>query len=150
MTIEHVPRYDRHVMRIVGCLCGWQCPAEAQDSDDAFTIHAAVAAATKTDWSRVDRVIDLKDDLARKAVVWFKADQAADQSSADLGRLREQAELRHADKDLIASLERVRIDFHLADQRAQRCDEALRQAARALVEALEERFDVGDPVAEDP
>lgn len=41
---EHEPRLARpEAWRVVGCSCGWQCPLDERNSDDAFTLHAAYA-----------------------------------------------------------------------------------------------------------
>jgi hypothetical protein len=128
--------------------------------------------------------MDLKDDLAQKAIAWAMADRDANQHSAELESAKKEADaylgprkrlfdcghvapavgggdwcktcgasrkiiglhptFRSEDapldaraQELLGKLERVKIDFHLADQHAQKCDDEFRQAARKLVEALE-------------
>ena len=108
-------------------------------------VDPRAAAAPSIDWGRVDRAASLQHDLALAAIAWVHADRACEDRSATLVRteseadpLRGKAELEQCDRDLLARLERDRIDFRMADQRAQNCDDAFRQAARNLVAALED------------
>ncbi len=108
----------------------------------------APAGGPATDWERIERTTALKDALAQKATEWVLADRIAEQHSADLGRAQN-AVAGHTllsgggaapdarAQELHAQLERAKIDFHLADQHAVRCDDEFRQAARQLVTALE-------------
>lgn len=104
--------------------------------------------APSINWAAVDRIADLKDTLSQKAIAWVLADRIADDHSAKLTRLeREVAEHlpqgqasapdAHA-QELLKALEYEKIGFHLANQRADKCDDEFRQAARRLVAALEE------------
>lgn len=103
-----------------------------------------VVVAPTTDWERVDRTMALQHDLTQKAIAWVLADRACEELAAIYIRTQEQAEslrgktdLDAEGRELLAQLEREKIDFHLADNRAQRCDDEFRQAARKLVAALE-------------
>lgn len=99
------------------------------------------------DWSTVDQTTNLKHDLAQKAIAWVLADRIADQHSADLARIEDASNAymlprKGQDPDaktieLLEELEFTKAGFKLADQRAVKCDEEFRQAARKLVEALE-------------
>jgi hypothetical protein len=157
---DHAPRMvvtgQGEIVCCVGCSCGWQCPPDAQDSDAAFTLHAALAravpdltiASPKIDWPRIDRTLELKDALAKKAIAWVLADRVADQHSADLTRADDAAHAYLGTREgmppddearrLLAASEHAKIGFQLADQRAVQCDEELRQAARQLVVELED------------
>jgi hypothetical protein len=39
----HLPRVNHDMTMIVGCTCGWRTPACVTDSDDAFSMHVAIA-----------------------------------------------------------------------------------------------------------
>ncbi len=100
---------------------------------------------------------DLERELVRKAVAWVLADRTSDDHEAVLSRVEKEVDehLRSlacvendehrsvSDRELIAvisaKLETAKASFHLADQRAVKCDEEFRQVARKLVEALERR-----------
>jgi len=94
------------------------------------------------DWVAVSHVTDLQHDLARKAIAWVLADRTCEEHSSALVRAEDEVrdhlarEGLDAARELLAKLEHEKIGFHLADQRAQRCDEELHQAARLLVDAL--------------
>ena len=83
--------------------------------------------------------------LAQRAIAWVLADRICDDHSAMLTRVEEEVttslQARKAtsaqDLALLQKLDREKVGFHLADQRAQRCDDEFRQAARDLVAALE-------------
>lgn len=132
----------------VECTCGWRPPSSVTDSDTAFSMHAAVALAATpqaTDWAAIDRTADLQRELARKAIAWVLADRVAEDHSASYDRITKEAEARMREKtepnvgdcELLAKLEHEKKGFHLADQRAQRCDDEFRQTARKLVAELE-------------
>jgi hypothetical protein len=72
----------------------------------------------------------LQHDLVQRAVAWAQADREADDQAATLLRL-EDANTAHPQE---GALEHAKVDFHLASQRAEECDEAFRQAARTLAE----------------
>lgn len=97
------------------------------------------------DWLRVDRTTDLQRELAMKAIEWVVADRKCEDQSAALARVQDEAEelrgkaaLTDREKALHAKLERAKIDFHLACDRAERRDDEFRQMARRLVAALEQ------------
>lgn len=39
---DHTPRISLDHTRITGCTCGWRTPPGTTDSDDAYSLHAAV------------------------------------------------------------------------------------------------------------
>ncbi len=105
--------------------------------------RALVAPAI--DWAAVDRAADLQHELTRKAIAWVLADRVADDHSAALARVEDEVEhlpkgreLDEHDRGLLKKLEHEEIGFHLASQRAEKCDDEFRQAARRLVAELEE------------
>jgi hypothetical protein len=102
--------------------------------------------APSINWAAVDRITNLKDVLAQKAIAWVLSDRIADDHSAKLGRLQDEVAAQlpqgqepdeHA-KELLKTLEYEKIGFHLANQHADKCDDEFRQVARRLVTALEE------------
>lgn len=133
---SHLPRFTGHdappgvtaFTRIAGCSCGWVCPPHEQNSDDAFTRHAAFALAAPRDWRLLKRVENLKETIAQRAIAWVIADRLADQRSAELTRV----------EDAGTGATEARQTFHAADQRAVALNEELRAAANDLVEALEQ------------
>jgi hypothetical protein len=101
--------------------------------------------APSIDWSTVDRTADLQRELAGKAIAWVIADRASEEHSAALARIEDEVDAQMADGNapadlggLLAKLESAKIDFRLADQRAQKHDDEFRQTARRIVAALEE------------
>jgi hypothetical protein len=102
--------------------------------------------APSIDWAAVDRSADLQRELASKAIAWVLADRTCEEHSAALARIEDEVDTQIADGnapadiggELLDRLERAKIDFHLADQRAQRYDDEFRQAARRIVATLEE------------
>jgi len=105
------------------------------------------AIAPTVDWALVDRAAALQHELAQKAIAWVVAERNCEERTAAFVRTQEEAAplrdktvLDEKDRDLLAKLERDQIDFRLADERAQKCENELRQEARRLVAALE-----GDP-----
>lgn len=42
-TGAHAPRWSTTTPPIVSCACGWSCPSDVQDSDNAFVMHVALA-----------------------------------------------------------------------------------------------------------
>lgn len=126
--------------RIVGCVCGWRTPQSAADSDDAYSTHAALAGLSPAiDWTAIDRMESLKHELTQKAIAWVLADRICEDRSAALTRVEDAEnsirQLKGHHRDLRTRLER---DFKIADQRAQKCDDEFRQAARKLVATLEQ------------
>jgi hypothetical protein len=106
---EHTPRWTsidapQGALRVAGCSCGWQCPSGTQDSDTAFTLHAAYAYFVDPDGmayfgptntannARGDHRMQRKDELAGKAIAWVLADRIATQHSADLEQAQEEAD----------------------------------------------------------
>lgn len=144
----HAPLLDPPGL-LIGCACGWRTPQGATDSDDAFATHAASASLTpSTNWEAVDRTLDLEHELALKAVAWALADRSCEDHAATLARIEDEANVRmpkgqeqswltESNRELLGKLEHEQISFRLADQRAQKCDDEFRQAARKLVDALE-------------
>lgn len=142
---KHLPHIatNEKAPRIIGCVCGWQMPQGVSDSENAFSRHAATTYAPST--ARVDHTMDLQHELSQKAIAWVLADRIADDHSAKLTRLEDEAGA-HKGRDpnaqslkLLELLEHARDGFRLADQRAQKCDDEFRQAARKLVAVLEKR-----------
>lgn len=90
---------------------------------------------------RVDREI-LRHDLEQKAIAWARADLDCEDKSAELARAEEavaRATATLADHEagrLLQVFEQAKIAFHVADDRAQRCDDEFRQAARKIAEAI--------------
>jgi hypothetical protein len=116
--------------------------------------------APSINWATVDRTAHLQHELMLKGIAWVLADRVADDHSAALTRLENEvdehlpkspvflmvtgttgtlgsAPNEHA-RELLKKLEHEKIGFHLASQRAEKCDDEFRQAARKLVEALED------------
>jgi hypothetical protein len=109
-------------------------------------IDPRTVVAPSIDWAAVDRTTSLQQALAQKAIAWVLADRACDARSARLAHiedefssLRGKWEFDAQERVLLATLEREKIDFQHACRSVERCDEELRQAARRLVDALEER-----------
>jgi hypothetical protein len=97
------------------------------------------------DWIAVDRHASLQHELGKKAIAWVMADRTCEDHSAALARVEDEIDDRLAAGDAppdlgheLAKLESAKISFRLADQRAQRCNDEFRQAARVLVAALED------------
>jgi len=112
---------------------------EASRTDPRATIAPSI------DWATVDRHMALQQELGKKAFAWVLADRTAEEHSSALARAEDEVRDHMASKglvddranELLAALEHEKIDFHLADQNAQRCDDELHQASRMLVAALE-------------
>lgn len=108
--------------------------------------------APTIDWAAVDRNADLQRELGRKGIAWVIAERNAEDVSARCTRLEDELDARKG-RDLDANavalqdeLEIASADFHLADQRAQKCEDEFKQAARLLVDGLE----AGSLSKEDP
>ena len=104
-----------------------------------------VVVAPSINWAAVDRTIDLQHELSQKAIAWVLADRVADDHSATLTRLKDEIDAHlpkgqepneHA-RELLKTREYEKIGFGLASQRAEKCNDEFRQAARKLVAALE-------------
>jgi hypothetical protein len=114
-------------------------------SDPPSPTDPRALIAPSVDWSAVDRAADLQRELASKAIAWVLADRACEEHSAALTRIEDEVDAQIAAGNAPADLgslldehERAKIDFRLADQRAQRHDDEFRQIARRLVATLEE------------
>ena len=97
------------------------------------------------DWAKIDRMQTLQHELTLKSIAWVKADRFCEDASALLTRFEEEASalrgkttLEPSDAELLAKLERAQIDFRLADQKVQKCDDERSQASRKLVDMLEQ------------
>jgi len=129
--------------RTAGCTCGWRTPRDVSDSATALAEHVALAKLTPDiDWESVDRMDGLRRELAQKAIAWVLADRICDDQSAALTFVEDEVDEqrmqeREPDRELLGRLEREQIDFRLASQRAEKCDDEFRQAARKLVAELE-------------
>lgn len=44
---DHAPLINHGITRIIGCTCGWRTPSCVTDSDDAFSMHAALTRAAE-------------------------------------------------------------------------------------------------------
>jgi len=115
-------------------------------------VDPRTVVAPSTDWIAVDRYAEFQYALAQKAIAWVLADREADDHLAALTRLKDeigahlqkdQAPNEHA-QELLGKLEHAKIDFHLASQRAEKCDDEFRQVARRLVTALEGPTETAD------
>lgn len=133
LPVAHSPR--REGVTITGCSCGWRAPHRG-NSDIAFTAHYALATIVGDPpiVTLAGGTADLREELARKAVAWVLADQACEDLSIELARLEDEVAARGQPQHEQAR-ERVRVEFHLADVRAQTCDDEFRQAARKLAAA---------------
>jgi superfamily II RNA helicase len=80
-------------------------------------------------WGKIDRNTALQHQLTLQAISWVLADRECDDLSAALTRARDTAN---------PQLEKVQTHFQRACRRVEECDDELRQAARKLVDALEE------------
>lgn len=109
-------------------------------------IDPRAVVAPDIDWTAIDLASSLQQALAQKAIAWVLADRACDARSARLARVEDEfAGLRGEwkfdtqERELLATLERAKIDFQLACRSVERCDDEFKQAARRLVAAMEER-----------
>lgn len=101
-------------------------------------------------WVLADRVADdhsatctrLEDEIDKQlpglagASRFDRARRAAHDADTGIRAIRDAPEVHT--RDLLKQLEHEKIGFHLASQRAEKCDDEFRQAARKLVAALEE------------
>lgn len=106
--------------------------------------------APSVDWATIDRAADLQRELASKAIAWVLADRACEEHSAVLTRIENEIDALTAEGNapadlvgLLASHERAKTAFRLADQRAQKHNDEFQQAARRLVATLEDDADKG-------
>jgi hypothetical protein len=109
-------------------------------------IDPRTIVAPGIDWTAVDLASHLQQTLSQKAIAWVLADRACDAQSARLARvedeftsLRGKWKFDEQERSLLAALESEKSDFQAACRRVERCDDELRQAARRLVTAMEER-----------
>ena len=119
---------------------GWHQGAERWPKETHFeapVVAVTTAPAPAHALPAVDpRAANLQQDLVRKAVAWAIADRACEDRSAALAAIEDEASAQPNEHEL-ATLERTRVEFHLADQHAQQCDDEFRQAARKLAAAKE-------------
>lgn len=154
---EHAPRLvgkDGVYYRISGCTCGWEMPPTRDaltqlvrgaraDDDDVFALHVATANISRVAATQDQRF--LENTLARKAVAWVLADRICDDRSATLARVEDEIDKQlprdipgDVSRALLQQLEDAKICFQLANHRAEKCDDEFRQAARKIVESLEQ------------
>jgi hypothetical protein len=112
----------------------------------APSVDPRTQIATSIDWQLLDHHAALQNELTKKAIAWVLADRLCDQKSADLARVEEVTRQMVAtssaasQKELLEQhgvLEQAKIDFRVADQRAQKADDEFRQVARTIVGSLE-------------
>jgi hypothetical protein len=82
------------------------------------------------DRSLLDQCPHLQRELAQKAIAWVLAERACEDQAATLTRREEEGSIKQA---------QAKVEFHLASQNADRCDDEFRQAAQKIVAALEEK-----------
>lgn len=102
-------------------------------------------ASPGIDWAKIDRMQALQHELTLKTVAWVLADRDCEDASAMLtriedetGHLRGKTNLEPSDGELLAKLERAQIDFRIADQKVQKCNDERDQTSRKLVATLEQ------------
>ena len=126
----------------------WSLPALSQRIDNTRRLAASQKLAT-------DRTTDLlRELLLEKAIAWVLADRICDDHAATLTRIEDEvdAHLRRKypwedqessetarTRALLAKLEYAKMSFQFADQRAQKRDQEFREAAKKLVDALDQR-----------
>jgi hypothetical protein len=139
--------------RISGCSCGWTVPAHEQNSDTAWSEHAAIARAappmptTPPGWRTIDHVTTLKDVLARVSVNYVVAKRIYDDCDAVQTRVQKEVDeyqIAHRGQDpnarsveLLQKLEWAKSAVDLADLRLTQCDDDRERACEKLVDALE-------------
>ena len=160
LTKHRSPRFEVNAEPAICQDCGTRCPPDlgptygcqicgsknVKAGDHAQRADPRALIAPSIDWAAVDRNTDLQHELAKKAIAWVLADRTCEEHSAAIARIESAVGVRMATGDappdiagaLLAKLEREKIDFRIADQRAQRHDDEFRQVARRLVDALEE------------
>lgn len=154
---RRIPGESREALRFVDPDVAARIAEDNQRLVDLIRKHAAHGTPhdltpPTTDWAAIDRMTDLQRELVRKAAAWVLADRIAEDHSASYDRVTKEVEARMRKKTepndgdcvLLAKLEHEKIGFHLADQRAQKCDDELRQTARKLVAELEKTSPIGD------
>lgn len=128
---------------------GWHQGARMEHRSPHFTstrlpprapqIDPRTIVAPLVDWTKVDQNETLQHELTLRAIAWALADRQCDDLSAALARTRDEAD----DPDdttpdvLLTRLEHAQNSFQRACHRVEECDDAFRQAARKLVDALE-------------
>jgi hypothetical protein len=144
----HTPTYamasSTGLTRISGCACGWTVPAHEQNSDDAWSRHAALAKISpSTDWTASDRTIALKDALTQKEIDVVLAKRQERDADAVLTRIEDEADAyKNRDPDaraqeLLQKLKWAEAAWKLADQRLSKLVDQRDQAAEKLVDELE-------------
>jgi hypothetical protein len=116
--------------------------------------------APSIDWATVDRYTHLQHELTQKAIAWACADRITEDLSAVLTHLEDEIDARFPRKEaiivltgnsidinlgpdeqtreLLGKLEHGRIEFRLANARAEKCAEEFHQAAKTLLATLED------------
>lgn len=126
-------------------------------SPEAPRADPRTVVAPSINWALVDRHAHLQHELTQKAIDWALADRGAADHAAVLTRLEDEIDARLPRKKTLAAnsnteialcipdeqtllgqLEHERIAFRLASARAEKCNEEFHQAARTLVDALED------------
>jgi hypothetical protein len=102
--------------------------------------------APEIDWRRVDQHAELQHRLALKALAWALADRDCEELSAALTHMEDEADkLKKREPpattllEMGAALEREKIGFQKSCRKVERCEDEFKQAARQLLEALEEK-----------
>lgn len=119
-TLPRVMAYDRVVKLRV--------PRFEEDviAPEPPRVDPRMAIDSTINWVAIDQAAALQQELALKAIAWVQADRICEDKSAELARAQ----------DDLADTTTIEVDFKKADQEAQRCDDEFRQAARKLVEIL--------------
>ena len=130
----------------VTCTCGWEdqpMPVSPFDPNEALAAAQAAHPRCHVRESVNTRLHydDLQHELTQKALAWSRADRICDDLSATLTRIEDEIDVHlqngQTPPDLLGKLEHAKVNFQLADQRAQKCDEEFRQVARQLADLLE-------------
>lgn len=127
---------------------GWHMGEQMNHRSPRFTSTRLPPTAPRTDprtiiapsidWTKVDQNRALQHELALRAIAWTLADRQCDDLSAALVLVKEEANTGNTEPDvLLAKLEEARTNFQQACRHVEECDDAFRQAARKLVDALE-------------
>lgn len=118
-------------------------------------IDPRMVVSPTIDWTTVDRVTGLQHELALRAIAWVLADRDCDDLSAALARAEDGGAAAPQDdtapdalmRDLLDSLESAKIDFQRSCRLVEERDDAFRQAARQLVDAMETPLLIAPPVS---
>ena len=102
--------------------------------------------APSINWGEIDHIAHLHHNLSQKAIAWVIADRVAEDHAAALTRIEDEVAAQmpkgeepnaHA-RALLNKLEHEKIEFRIANQHAEKCDDEYRQAAQQLVAKLED------------